>query len=63
MEVYQLFLLIFKNYQLQQQLQEVHPQLWPKIGYVPKSQLLVLLQEKFYPLLLLELMQDNGANL
>jgi hypothetical protein len=42
----------------------VLPQLWPKIGYVPKSQLLVLLiQEKFYLLLFLELMQDNGANL
>jgi hypothetical protein len=38
------------------------PQLWPKTGFVPKSLQLVLFQLKYYPLLLLELMQDNGAN-
>jgi hypothetical protein len=41
----------------------VLPQFQPKIGFVPKSQLQVLFQEKFYLLQLLDQMQDSGANL
>jgi hypothetical protein len=41
----------------------VLPQFNPQTGFVPKSQLQVLFQDKFYLLQLLDQMQDNGANL